>query len=132
MGVLCDYFIAAPTELDGVTEGALPEGWPRLDAKGFSVVPLDALGARLGARATEAGPPVLHGDDYAWFVSPLTADMVTALAQLSDEEVASHAAALAPIPELGWKPAEAERVISGLAHLARGAGDRRMYLWMST
>ena len=48
MGVLSDYFVASAAELEAVgPDGELPRAWPRVDAKGFGIVPLEALAERL-------------------------------------------------------------------------------------
>ncbi len=131
MGVLSDYFVAEPEALALIdANGALPAHWPRVDAKGFGVVPLDALAARLGVRATEPGPPTVHGSDFEWFVLPLTSACAQALAGLAPDAIGGHAAELASMEELGWPPTDVERLLQALVALAREAGARRMYLWV--
>lgn len=129
MGVLSDYFVADPTAVTQLDSDQLSLVQPRIDAKGFGMIPLEAVAKRLGVTAFEPGPPEVHGPDYEGFVLPLTPALVAALAKLSPEAVAAHAEAVAPIPELEWTPGEVTRVLDGLAKLAAGAGSARVYLW---
>lgn len=132
MGVLSDYFVADPAELAQLDTGAgLPEEWPRIDAKGFSVVPIEALAKRLGVRALDAGPPVVHAPDFEWLVMALTPECVQALDGLSPDAIRGHAAALAPMEELEWPTADVEHLLTELVALAQKTGSGRMYLWMS-
>lgn len=131
MGILSDYFVTEPEALALIDEsGGLPAHWPRVDAKGFGVMPLDALAARLGVRATEPGPPTVHGSDFEWFVLPLTSACVQALASLGPDAIGGHAAELAKMEELGWSPADVERLLQRLVALANVAGGSRMYIWV--
>lgn len=132
MGVLSDYFIAGADELGKVGKsGKLPKAWPQVDAKGFGMIPLEALAKRLEKSALEDGEPPAHGDDYEWVVQQLTPAFVRALAKLSKDDIAKHAPAVAKIEELGWSSKETARVIELLHGLAKKAGDKNVYLWTS-
>jgi hypothetical protein len=131
MGVLSDYFVAGADDLGKVgSDGKLPKAWPRIDCKGFGVIPLEALAKRLKAKGFEDGEPPAHGEDYEWLVMQLTPSLVKALAKLSKEDIAKHAAPLAKIEELGWSVKDTQRVLVDLNGLAKKAGDKKnVYLW---
>lgn len=131
MGVLSDYFVADPAELAQLdTDAGLPDSWPRIDAQGFGVVPIEALAKRLNVRALDAGPPLVHAPDFEWMIMALTPECAQALAGLSPDAICGHAAALAPMEELEWPTADVERVLTELVALAQKMGSGRMYLWM--
>jgi hypothetical protein len=134
MGVLSDYFIAGADDLEAVgADGELPEAWPRIDAKGFGIVPLEELAKRLKTKAALAnGDPPVHGEDYEWVVMQLTPAFVKALAKLSKPDIAKLAPSMAKIEELGWPVKDTARVIEGLNGLAKKAGKKNLYLWTST
>lgn len=130
MGILTDYFVASPAQLDAIRGGA-PDGKSRIDAKGFGTVPCEALGKALGVKALVPGEPAVHGDDFEWFIIPLTDAMVAALAAMTDAEVASHGAMLAKRPEVKASEGVAQAFVGELRALAnRGVKAKKgMYLY---
>ena len=133
MGVLSDYFLASTNGLGEVgPDGMLPEAWPRIEAKGFGIIPLEALAKRLKTTALAKGEPPAHGDDYEWVVMQLTPPFVKVLAKLSEEDIAKHAVPMAKLEELGWSVKDTQRVITLIHGLAKKAGDKNVYLWTST
>jgi hypothetical protein len=133
MGVLSDYFVASADEVGELgSEGDLPEQWPKLDAKGFGIMPLEALAKRLKTKGFEKGDPPAHGEDYEWVVMQLTPALVKALAKLAKDDITKLAPVIAKIEELEWSVKDTERVIKELSALAKKAGAKNVYLWTST
>jgi hypothetical protein len=67
---LCELLLATDAELSSLAESGSPgDGLTRVDAKGFDVLPIEALAKRLGVgRAPADGKPDIHSDDFEWFV----------------------------------------------------------------
>lgn len=130
---LCDYLLANEEELASFGETVDP--LTRVDAKGFDIVALDALAKRLAVpQATPPGPPKVHGEDYEWFLKPLTPSMVAALAALEAADCEQHARALREAEGSDWDQDDLARLLGDLRDLARRTTPevRGMYLWMST
>jgi hypothetical protein len=136
MGILSDYFVASEEELLGVSARGVPKGLPRVEAKGFGLIPLNSLSESFGVgdEGLEAGEPIHSGDDYAWFVQKLTAEMVDALAALTDAAVPKTSNAMSATEEVDWEPKEVATLLEDLRALALGAkkAKKAMYLWTST
>jgi hypothetical protein len=137
MGIICDYFVASRSELEEVAaSAAVPASMPRVDAKGFHVVPLAKLAKMLatGDEGVEPGEPKHHGDGFEWFVLDVTVPMMERLANLTHAEIADHGGAIAVIPELGWQPAEGQRVLGELRALSKRAlsENKTLHVFVST
>lgn len=132
---LCDYFIASAAELETVGSEGVPKKLLRVDAKGFDMVPIEALAKRLKVKAAvDPGEPIVHGDDFEWFAQRLTAPMLDALSGLDEASTSKHGKAIAGIPELGWSPEQAQKLLRELVVLAKAAKTKKkaMYMWVST
>ena len=133
---LCDYFLATDAELSSLAESGSPsDGLTRVDAKGFDVLPIEALAKRLGVgRAAAEGKPDIHSDDFEWFVQRLTTGMVAALASQSDAACAEHARALTEAGVTDWDPSDLGDLLRELSAMARRTEPegRSLFMWIST
>ncbi|MBK7402624.1 MAG: hypothetical protein IPJ34_41940 [Myxococcales bacterium] len=136
MGVLTDYFLASPSDLAAISStGEVPPKAPRIQYKGFGVVELGYLTKQLGLKGSgvPAGQPEIAAADFSWFVLPLTADLVAALAALDDAKVDKAAAALSKKKGVDLAKSDLTSLLSALAGLARQAkpGMLGLHLWTS-
>lgn len=133
---LCEYFVADSTELESVAaQGSPTDGLTVVDAKGFDMIPIEALAKRLTVhRAVDEGEPIIHGNDFEWFAQRLTTPMLEALSGLAAGDLAAHAEALAQTPNLKWPADQLTKLLGALAEMARGAKASRkdLYMWVST
>jgi hypothetical protein len=142
MGLLTDFFIAAPTEIQGLDIARSPVGrFPGLHAKSTDPVKLVQLQCCIDGAASEERMPMLDemlvrdaGEEGPWiFRVPQT--LCDALASASPADIERHGKAWAITEE--WRAdggTEAELVpylgeIARLAARARG-GQRALYVWM--
>jgi hypothetical protein len=113
---LCDYFVASAADVEKMRRtGKLPDSLERIDAKHFDSIPLDKLGAKLGAGKSVEPEPVIPPDGYEWVAERLTGKMVDALAALSDAHVKKH-----------------DPVVGELRRLAQIAKKKKhgLYVWL--
>jgi hypothetical protein len=129
MGVLTDYFLASPAELERLKEDIVPaEEFDSVDAKGIDQVKLaqlyeivcglpylDAMSRfRLVHEVSEDGP-------WTTTVDP---ELVSALADLSDSELLETASRWSKIEEFtldGWSESDVMDVLTRLQQLAKEA-----------
>lgn len=136
MGVLTDYFAANEEELGGAGARGVPENVARVDAKGFGVIPFGQLAKRLLGKGdgVDPGEPLLHGDDFEWFVQRITPTMAAAVGTMTDADIASHAEALSGTDDLDWPEDLTRDLLARLRALAVDAKRKKrdLYLWCST
>lgn len=136
MGVLTDYFLASPKDLAAISStGGLPPKAPRIQYKGFGVVELGYLTKQLGLKGegVPPGEPEVAADDFSWFVLPLTADLVAALAALDDAVIEKVATALSKKKGVELPKSDLVSLLGALSGFARKAkpGKLTLNLWTS-
>ncbi|MDQ6878463.1 MAG: hypothetical protein M3082_12385 [Candidatus Dormibacteraeota bacterium] len=127
MGLLTDFFIASPDEVERLDRRGGPAGlFPTVQAKGFDTVDLAQLYEWLTGETANPVDGEQEGELGETWVVHLSNDFTRAIARMDSERMAQFA-------EEWLLSADEAAVLLEVSALARrGAGEgRELYVWMS-
>lgn len=127
MGLLTDFFVAAPDELSLLDLSRGPAGvFPTVQAKGFDPLELSTLEAQLtGVGESAVAQPIVAETDEAW-VLELGSQFTAVISTMDDAQMERFAEE--------WMLSEEETaILSDVSALAGSsvAEGRQLYVWIS-
>ena len=135
MGVLADFYLSREDEAVKY-DTAADEFTDRCQFKGLTVLELSTLwsimrGVDWDVALMDEFPCLLQIDGGERLIQRIPAPMVSELAGLSQERIATVTTAWAATEEISGDPADIRPVVDDLVRLSRKAGEsgRGLYLW---